>query len=67
MVQGRQERPTVLDHTEHAGTEALVVVHDIKVSAAIGQDLPGPPRIGQRLAESGGAHDAEFNPVLPAL
>ena len=67
VVQGGQQRPTVLDHTEHAGTEALVVVDHIEVAPAFGQDLPGPPRIGQRLAESGSAHDAELDPVLAAL
>ena len=54
-----------VDHAEHAGAEALVVVDDVELVAALGQQPAGPQREGQRLAEAGRAHDAELEPVLP--
>ena len=37
-----------------------------KSSRRSARSLAGPPRVGQRLAESGRAHDAELDPVLSA-
>ncbi len=53
-----------VDHAEHAGAEALVVVHDVELVAAPGQQPAGPQRERERLAEAGRAHDAELQPVL---
>ena len=66
VVQGRQQRPPVLDHAEHAGAEALVVVDHVEVAAALRQQQAHPPGEGQGLPESGRAHDAELHPVLAA-
>ncbi len=64
MVQGGEQRPPVRDHAEHAGAEALVVVHHVEVVASLRQQLAGPQREGERLAEAGRAHDGELQPVL---
>ena len=65
VVQGGQQGPPVLDHAQHAVAQALVVVDDVEFVPALGQELAGPQRVGQRLAEAGRAHDAELDPVLP--
>ena len=63
MVERRQERPAVGDHAEHARAEALVVVDEVEVTPALGQQPAGPDRVGPRLAEAGGAHHAELGRV----
>ena len=65
VVQRRQQRPAVLDHAEHPVAQALVVVHDVELVAALRQQLAGPQRVGQGLPEAGRAHDGELGPVLP--
>ena len=64
MVQGGQQRPAVVDHAQHPGAQALVVVDDVEVAAPARQQRPRPLGEGQRLPEPGGAHDAELDPVL---
>ena len=65
VVQRRQQGPAVLDHAEHPGAEALVVMDDVELVAALRQELAGPERVGQGLPEAGRAHDGELGPVLP--
>ena len=65
VVQRRQQGPPVLDHAQHPVAQALVVVHDVELVAALRQELAGPQRVGQRLPEAGRAHDGELGPVLP--
>ncbi len=65
VVQRRQQGPPVLHHAEHAGAQALVVVHDIELVATPREELAGAQRVGQGLPEAGRAHDGEFGPVLP--
>ena len=64
MVQRRQQGPAVLHHAEHPAAQTLVVVHDVELVTALGQQLAGPERVRQRLPEAGRTHDAELDPVL---
>ena len=42
VVQRRQQRPAVLDHAQHAVAQALVVVHDVELVAALRPAAGGP-------------------------
>ena len=64
VVQRREQRPPVGDYSQHARSEALVVVHHVEVAAPGGQEPADAAREGQWLAEAGRAHDAELQPVL---
>ena len=66
MVQGGQQVPAVVDHAQHPGAQALVVVDHVEVAEPTRQQRPRPLGEGQRLPEAGGAHDAELDPVLEA-
>ena len=56
-----------LHHPEQAGAEALVVVHDVEVGAAVLQQPPGAEGERVRLGEAGRAHDPELLDVDAGL
>ena len=58
-----EQRPTVGHDSEQATAERLVVVHDVEIGPAAGEQLAGPQREGPGLGEAGGAHDPELEGV----
>src|SRR3954451_6334462 len=63
MVQCGHERPPVVHQSGDASTETLVVVDDVEVALACRQFLADAPAEGQRLRESGSAHERELGHV----
>ena len=57
VVQRVHERPAVVEHAEQPGAEALVVVHDVEVEAALREQLPRAQAERVRLREPGAAHE----------
>ncbi len=64
VVQRVHERPAVAQKAEQPAPEALIVVDQVELGAAVAQQLvdAATERIG--LGESGAGHDAEFLDVL---
>ena len=66
VMEGGDDRPAVLrHHLLDAPAEALVVVDEVEVAAAVGQQAPGPERERVRLGEARPAHDGELGDVDP--
>ena len=65
VVQGGDDRPTVVHHPEQPGAEALVVVDEVEVVAPLRQQVPGPEAERVRLGEARRAHDGELLEVDP--
>ena len=63
MVDRRQHRPAVPHHARDAPSEALVVVHEVELAEAPGQQAPRPEAEGERLGEPAGAHESELEHV----
>src|SRR5205823_1336197 len=63
VVEGGDDRPAVLHQAQHAPTETLVVVDQVELASPAGQLPTYPPAEGERLGESGGAHEPEFGQV----
>ena len=63
VVHGGHDGPAVLHHPEQAPPEALVVVDDVEIIPALGQDLPRPQAECERLGKPGRAHQGELEDV----
>ena len=63
VVERLEERPAVVHHPEDPVAQALVVVDQVEVVPAAGQELAGPEAEGPGLGEAGGAHHAELEGV----
>ena len=60
VVQRVDERPAVAHEPEQAGAEALVVVDEVELGAAVAQPLVDAAAERVRLGVSGRAHDREL-------
>ena len=63
MVDRRQHRPAVVHHAEDARAEALVVVDEIEIPEAAGEQAARPQAEGQRLGKARRAHEGELEDV----
>ena len=67
VVQRAQHRPAVLvHHLQEAAPEALVVVHDVEVGAALLEQPAHAQAERVGLGEAGGAEDPELAQVDPS-
>ena len=63
VMEGLQQWPAVVHHSDDAVAQALVVVDEIEVVPPTGQDLAGPEAEGPRFGEAGRAHHPELQGI----
>ena len=67
VMQRRQQRPAVVDHSQHARAEALVVVDHVEVAVPMRPAACAPAwRMPAARRSPARAHDAELHPILTA-